>query len=112
MLTKKQKEKLMGKQITIDHALVPEYKNFTEGYGQSFHMVGIKKVVKKKLPKPIAVWVAGFTHICEGKMNYSMNPDEQSNLTPTGFIRCIKVVRNTRGGTSFTSLDQLEDDDE
>ena len=105
-LNKQQKEKLMGKQIVIDHVLVPKYSK--SQYDLRTGYTCTKKIIKKKLPKPMAVWIAGFTHICEGKINYSMNPEEQSGLTPTGFVRCVKVVRNTRGGTAFTSLDQLE----
>jgi hypothetical protein len=104
-LTNKQKEKLIGKKIEIDHIMKPEYENST------FNWDGTKDKAKRKIVKFKCdceeVLIIGFTHLCEGVAEL-IDYESGYSFINKKRIPVIKVASGMFGKILYTSYESIK----
>ena len=98
-LTKKQKEKLIGKKIIVDHILVKE--NEWPVDDSIYITKSLRKTKTEKLKEPVKAVIVGFTHLCEGKFHYD---GDAMDFICTKRIPCIKIASGVIGKIQHTPM--------
>jgi len=107
-LTKKEKEKLIGKKIIVDRILdkknVLDWKNGNYAISEEFTAL-LRKIETVKLKKPIKAVIVGFTNLCEGKFSYD---NDGMDFICTKRIPCIKIASGVIGKIQYAPISIIE----
>jgi len=107
-LTKKQKERLIGKKIIVDRILVKKDEVdwiVTNPLNFSSTNNLIRTIETVNLTKPIKAVIIGFTHLCEGKFCCD---DDGSRFLCTKRISCVKVASGVTGKIQYAPISIIE----
>lgn len=103
-LTKKQKEKLIGKKIVVDRLFRKKDEiNWSVTNPLKFNSTDnlIRTIETIPLLKPIKAVIIGFTHLCEGKFCCD---DDGSRFLCTKRIPCIKIASGLIGKIQYSPI--------
>lgn len=102
-LTKKEKERLIGKKIVVGEVIKKENDwpiDVTSCFKKSLRTIKIKV-----LKKTVKAAIVGFTHVCEGKFDCD---DDGIFFVCTKRIPCIKIASGVTGKMQFAPMSIIE----
>jgi len=102
-LTKKEKEKLIGKKIIVDRVLVKE--NEWPVDDSNYFTKSLRKIKTEKLKNPVNAVIVGFTTLCSGEFDYC---NDGMSFTCTKRNPCIKIASGVIGKIQYAPISIIE----